>query len=357
MTATTVSPERRSTLRRIAPAVGLVLLAPLVAEYLLGNISIHQLGVFFFLVPMYGGGALLVRELARRGGRGWPSMLLLASAYGLLEAGLLDMSLFNPSYLGQDFQSVAHVPFLGISAYWGLAFVLGHAVWSISVPIALVESFVPHRSATPWLGRTGLAVTAVAFVLGSLLIFWDHQVTQKFLPTAPQVVGTAAAVVALAGAAFAIGRRPRPALDRTGTDRAAPRPLLVVAAAFVAASLYLLVFVPGWPGVAMGTAVVAATAVVIGRWSRRSGWAAAHRLAVAGGALLTYAWVGFTQVPLVGSTGTVKLLGNAVLALAAVILLLLAARAVKLYQARTWSGGQPPAADRSTTTATGSGTT
>lgn len=66
---------------------------------------------------MYWGGALLIREVARRTGRRWATMLPLALAYGLLEAGLLDESLFNPSYMGQDFQSAAHIPGLSVSAY------------------------------------------------------------------------------------------------------------------------------------------------------------------------------------------------------------------------------------------------
>ena len=32
------------------------------------------------LAPMSGGGALLIREVARRAGRGWPTVLLLAAA-------------------------------------------------------------------------------------------------------------------------------------------------------------------------------------------------------------------------------------------------------------------------------------
>jgi hypothetical protein len=58
--------------RRVAPAVGLFLLAPLVGEYLLGNLSIRDIVALLFLAPMYGGGALLIREVARRTGRGVP---------------------------------------------------------------------------------------------------------------------------------------------------------------------------------------------------------------------------------------------------------------------------------------------
>jgi hypothetical protein len=47
------------------------------------------------LAPMYGGGALLIREIVRRKGRGWPSIILLALAYGILGEGIATESLFN----------------------------------------------------------------------------------------------------------------------------------------------------------------------------------------------------------------------------------------------------------------------
>ena len=68
-------------------AVGLLLLAPTVGEYLLGNIPLSQYGDVLFLMPLYGAGALLVRESARRLGRGWPTIVLFAAAYALVEEG------------------------------------------------------------------------------------------------------------------------------------------------------------------------------------------------------------------------------------------------------------------------------
>ena len=56
-------------------ALGLVLLAPTVGEFLLGNIPISQYASVLVLAPLYGGGALLVRETARRLGRGWPTIV------------------------------------------------------------------------------------------------------------------------------------------------------------------------------------------------------------------------------------------------------------------------------------------
>lgn len=82
-------------LRRVGPVAGLFLLAPLVGEYLLGNVSIVELPALPVLALLYGSGAIRVRELARRTGRGWPTMLGLGLAYGLLEARPIDQTLFN----------------------------------------------------------------------------------------------------------------------------------------------------------------------------------------------------------------------------------------------------------------------
>jgi hypothetical protein len=83
--------------------LGLAFLAPLIGEYLLGNLSVRDLGALPLLALMYGGGALLIREVTRRAARGWGTVLVLGAAYGLVEAGIFDGSLFNPSFEGMDF--------------------------------------------------------------------------------------------------------------------------------------------------------------------------------------------------------------------------------------------------------------
>jgi hypothetical protein len=307
---------------RIAPAVGLFFLAPLVGEYLLGNVSIKEIAGLLFLAPMYGGGALLIREVVRRTGRGWPTIILLALAYGVLEPGLLDHSLFNPSFQGHDFRGVTYIPALGISVFNALAFPVGHAIWSISVPIALVETLVPHRRTTPWLGKVGLSVTGVLFLFGASAVFYWALTTQQFLPSVPQMVAATAVVIALIFAAFVVGRAPRPKIARR-----APNPWLVGVVAFIASSLFFAQS-DSWLSVAFGFLLVAAMIGLVVRWSRREGWDAAHRLALAGGALLTYAWGGFSLSALLGRTGAVDLLGNAIFALGAVALLVAAIRTV-----------------------------
>lgn len=239
----------QARLHRLLPAVGLVLLAPLTGEFLLGNISIRDIAALPYLAPLYGGGALLIREIARRTGRGWPTILVLGAAYGLLQAGLIDRSLFNRNYEGLSL-TAAYIPPLGVSAYYGLAFVVGHAVWSISVPIMLTEALTPRRRSVPWLGPVGVGVAAV---------------------------------------------------------------------------LYLLEIV--------------AASVVIGRLSRRDGWTDTHRLAVAGGALLTYAWGAFVVGSVRGRVDPLEIASHVFFALGALVLLAAAAHRLRTSRSGKDGGG------------------
>jgi hypothetical protein len=47
---------------------------------------------------LYGAAALLIRELARRFGVDWPGIVDLAAAFGIVQAGVVDQSLFSESY-------------------------------------------------------------------------------------------------------------------------------------------------------------------------------------------------------------------------------------------------------------------
>jgi hypothetical protein len=56
---------------RVAQALTLVFLAPFVGEVLLDNAPLRLIFIYFVTLPMYGCGALFIRELSRRWGRGW----------------------------------------------------------------------------------------------------------------------------------------------------------------------------------------------------------------------------------------------------------------------------------------------
>ena len=85
------------------PVLALLVLSPIGAELLAAyndttGRPLALLGNLVFFAALYGCPALLIRELARRTGRGWPAILLLSAAAGLLQAGVLDQSLFSESY-------------------------------------------------------------------------------------------------------------------------------------------------------------------------------------------------------------------------------------------------------------------
>jgi hypothetical protein len=303
-------------IRKAAPVAGLLVLAPFVGEYLLGNLSVRILPALPFLAPMYGGGALLIREVVRRTGFGWPAILLLGAAYGVIEAGLADQSLFNPTFEGHDFQAVTPVPALGISATNSLSFVVGHAVWSIGLPIALVEHLTPARRTTPWLGRTGLAVTALAYLWGLAIVFRELHDSEGFLATPAQLTGAAVVAALLVTAAF-LTRRPAP--RRTGGGWM-PRPWLVAVMGFVASSAFVA-RPESWAGFWAGLAMLPVAALGVAALARRPRWTDRHRLGLIGGVLLTYAWLGFALTALMEPDDQVRWWGNGVFAALAVALL------------------------------------
>jgi hypothetical protein len=314
-----------NTRRGFWPAVGLFLLSPFVAEFLLGTIGIDRLAVGLVLAPMYGGGALLVRETARRWGGGGPTILLLAFAYGVIEEGVVVQTLFNPNYLGLHLLREAHVAGLGIGAWWSVFVLTLHSVWSISVPIALAEALFPDRARVPWLGRGGLVVSAILFLVGAWVTAYFTYAQQKFVASGFQL--GSAIVVAL----VAIGYAWRVRGGGPGAKGRVPHAWTVGLLAFAAASAFMIArrFAGGWTIVSIYVLLLVVTAATMRSWSSRGGWTDRHRLALAGGALLTYAWYAFVQAPVVGGQGALDRVGDAVFALSAVGVLLLAVRRVR----------------------------
>lgn len=316
----------KSSVRRLLPAIGLYFLAPLVAEFLLGDFPITMIGILLVLAPLYGGGALLIRETVRRTHRGWPSILMLALAYGTLEEAFTTQTLFNPNYLGLNLHLLSHayLPALGIGAWWTIFVLTLHTVWSISVPVELVEALVPERAATPWLGRTGLAVVAILFVLDavSMTYFAIKHDPKHFVASPAQFGVSATFIVAFIVMAFFL---PRWNGERAKTS--VPSSWAVGIVALLAGSIFLVV-PPGWGwwAVAAYLALDLALGGTVWLWSHRSSWNGRHRLALAAGVALAYAWHAFIQSPVAGGAGMADRAGNAVFAVGVVILIAAAAQ-------------------------------
>jgi hypothetical protein len=317
--------------RAIWPALALVIVAPLVAEYLLGNLPIKLLPALIVLGPIYGGGALLIREAVRRAGRGWPSILLLGMAYGIFEEAFTTQSLFNPNYLKLNLGLLtpAYIPSLGIGAWWTLWMLMVHGIWSISTPIALVEACVPDRARTPWLGRVGQAVTALVFLFGATTSGLMQYKQDPFLASKVQFGVSALAIVLLAVVAFVM-----PVRHRVNAAGMAVSAWVVGAVALLFGSAAL--FVPkdrGWGAVAALLALDIAMLVLVIRWSQRSGWGLEHQLALGAGAALAYGWHAFLQHPAVGGLDASVRVGNAIFLTAAIALIWFATKRLRAAKA------------------------
>jgi hypothetical protein len=321
----------RPPARSLLPAIGLIFLAPLVAEFLLGNLPIKLIVALIPIAPMYGGGALLIREAVRRTRRGWPSIFLLALAYAVVEEAFTTQTLFNPNYLHFNMHLLDHgyIPALGIGAWWTVFVLSLHVIWSISASIALVESSVPDRAATPWLGRVGLAVVALLFIAGVIIgtLLGLHQ--DHFVASIAQFATSAAIVVGLIAAAFLI-----PPHKKTAHE--CPPGYRGLAALTLAAGSAILLMPPRW-GWGAAAAILALEAIVgfrIYLWGRSTKWSPLHQLALAAGAAMAYAWHSFLQTPVSGGTGPLTRIGNAVFTTAAIALIYFAFRRSRAWNRR-----------------------
>ncbi len=157
--------------KNFLPALTLLLTAPVFGEVLSTSsppVEFFQPATFLILVGLYGSGALLVRECARRWHKGWISILLLGMAYGIYEEGLVVRSFFDPNWVDIGLLG-SYGRMAGINWIWSISLTIYHAVVSIGLPILVAELLFPQQRAKPWLGKTGLIVTGLVFA--SFLFF------------------------------------------------------------------------------------------------------------------------------------------------------------------------------------------
>jgi len=329
--------KRMTTLHRIAPALALLIIAPLIAEFLLGDFNIRQIGFVLVFIPQYGGGALLVREITRRARRGWPTMLLLALAYALIEEGFTTQTLFNPNYAGQRLLDYGFIPALGISFHWTVFVLTLHVVWSVGSSVALAEGLAGARWREPWLRLPGLLLTTALFLFGCAFTVFFTLSTFPFVASVGQFVAVAiivflvilAAFAGFRGAPVAAAAVAGPGVDASGDNTSrAPSFWLVLAAALVLSSAFQVWFsyAPDH-GLNAGLALVGMLAleivavVLFALWSRRPGWGPVQALAAASGAILTYGWISLRRLVVAGGTALgvpttpIDVVGQAVLLL------------------------------------------
>ncbi|GAA2871891.1 hypothetical protein Acy02nite_30270 [Actinoplanes cyaneus] len=287
----------------------LVLLAPVVAELMLGNIPVRQLWAFPAFIPIYGAGALLIREVTRRTGRGVATMLLLGLAYGLIEEGLVLQSLTSPTI----YRAAQWAPRLLCvnSAYTELNLVY-HPVFSITIPIVLTELLFARHGRLPYLRRGGLIATGVVAVLGALLVRFAVLPSEDPGYTMPVVAAAAVLAVALLVTVIALRVRREPA-SRTATATRVLSPAVTAVVTGAGAFAFVALLFPfagseqsffthgAWAFAPMAAAagITAGTGLLLRRWTAARSWTRAHLFGAVLGATVGHAVFG-----LVANAGT-----------------------------------------------------
>lgn len=330
-TATCTDPEAVELRRRRRLVWLLVLLAPLVAEFASGNLPLSFLWLLVLYAPLYGGAAVLVRDVARRSRRPWTVVALLGLAYGVAEEAFLSGSLFNPDYADLRLLDFGWIPALGMGAWWTVFVVVLHLVWSTCVPIVLAESVAGGLADEPWLNRRGIAWAAVATVLGAAGVAGISLAEEGSVGSPGQLAGAAAVVVVLVATAVVVGRRPARQRGPADPDTAPPPPrTLVLAGAGAALVLVAGAAQEGPVALTLGAyaALFSVVVALLVRWSARPGWSGRHRLALATGVLIPHVGFALLQTPLVDVPTWVAVGGDVVFTVALVAYLVVAWRRV-----------------------------
>lgn len=153
-------------------AIFLLLFSPINAELLTASsppIEFFSPTVFVFLILFYGTAVLIIHELAIKWHKGWPTIMVLGLAFGVVEEGLVTMSFFNSNWPDIAYLGV-YGHYLGVNWVWCVNLPIFHSVWSISVPILVMRMIFPSIAGQRILQRKYLIAAFAIFPIISLLL-------------------------------------------------------------------------------------------------------------------------------------------------------------------------------------------
>ncbi|MEP6899753.1 MAG: hypothetical protein ABI870_14600 [Rhodanobacter sp.] len=297
--------------RRIAPTLSLLFLSPLIAEVLSGSTRLRALFVFPIELCVWGGGALLIRHAVRRFNLGVAAMLALALALAMAEETVIQQSSLAPLVIMLKGEVYARA--FGVNYVYLLWALVYESVYVVFVPICLAELIFPDRRNRVWMGKLGIGVTMLFFVIGSVLAWfaWTHVARVKvfhqpaFVPPVVTEIISLAIIAGLIALAFTT-LRGKP--TRAGQVAPPPAWLLAVLGAIWSVLWYGLVVIafgiaPSLPPaipMSAGLLIAAAMLYVVPCWITSTGWTPRHALwlvvATACG-LMAVSFVGFQGAP------------------------------------------------------------
>jgi hypothetical protein len=325
--------------RGSAPAWTLILLSPIIAEVLSGS---TRLSYIFALVPeimLWGCGALLIRETARRRNLGWDSLLLMGMALSIAEEFIIQQTSLAP--LPWLHTSHIYGRALGVNWLFFLFMLVYESVWVVLVPVQLTELIFHERGREPWVRWPGLIAAVLVFILGSFVAWyaWIKRARPMVFhapfyqpPPVTILIGVLAMVLLVAAALHLRPGEPRV----RPTSPLSPWLLgaMVVALGLPWYGIISLVFspdpklhaLPFWIPMILGIVWACMVFLLIRRWSSAVGWREMHRYALIFGAMLVPMIGGFAGS---GSWLRIDLIGKIVLDVIAILLLIALGRSIQ----------------------------
>ncbi len=274
-------------LLRPAPGVFLFFIAPIVGALLSGSTppsSFFNPFMLLFLCILYGGGAIIARELTLYWGKGWPTLLALGATFGIIEEGLLLKSFFDPRWKDLGLLDT-YGRWLGVNWVWSVQAIPFQAIFSIAIPILIVSLLFPRRRAERWAGPRALLLLIVMFAL--MLVLGFLFLSPYHAPLVPYLI----TLVIVAGLLFLARYLPRTITVTKSTDVA--QPLRFGLVGFLGTlTLYLIGWIlpttllPFWVAILLIFLLVLAVGFAILHMSSNIlGWTERHQVALVSGAL------------------------------------------------------------------------
>jgi hypothetical protein len=289
----------------MAPALLLMLLAPMIAEVLPGATRLSALFVLPIQMCVWGGGALLIRYAVRKWRLGWVNMLLLALVLSIGEEFLIQQTSVAPMVVyikGEVYARAFGINYVYL--LWALAY---ESVFVVFLPVVLVELIFPHRRDEVWVSRAGLVAVTIFFAIGCILAWYSW--TQHARPNVfnvpvynPPLVTVLSAAAAIAGLLAAALGPWREKLASPAAPSTPPSSWGIAVSGFLWAVLWyglvLLAFgaEPAFPpalAVTVGVAALFAILIFLPRWTAHPDWEAGYSHALVFGTMTGAMLAGF----------------------------------------------------------------
>ncbi|HEX4414962.1 MAG TPA: hypothetical protein VH107_15105 [Lacipirellulaceae bacterium] len=292
-------PVKESLFRRILPGISLMFAAPMIAEVLPGATRMSSVFVFPLEFVIWGGGALVVRALARRQQLGWANLLLLAVALSLSEELLIHQTSLAPVII--KLKGVEYARAFGVNYVYLTWAVSYEVIFVVFIPVTLVELVFYERRNETWLNAAGAVILGLLFVPACFLAWflWTHIVREKVLHLEPYVAPRSYVIVSAGLIAVLIWLAIGPAARRLARQSARLRPpwppAMFVFSGMASVVVYCLILLgfgiwPEFPplvAVAIGVVLAAVIVGFLPRFCAHESWGLWHTVAVLYGATLT----------------------------------------------------------------------